>query len=670
MACGFGILASLMALGRDQVAYLFCVVLIARVLYAAAGSRRPLDYSARPLAGAAGRRRRRAAAILAAPVLLTLQFLASSNRPGIAFGVAAAGSLAPVNFATCSRRIFSARSTRATPIGGPAMTRWPQPDWTDRAVDYLFIGTAPMALWASGTGSRAGASSRAEMRFVHYMLAVALIYTLGRWTPLFEPIYDFFPGVSLYRRPADAAFVLNAGFALSAGYLLHRYIAHGAPRPFQKLPRPLAHALQACAFGRGARAHPRRARLLLETGHGTRGAGRRRPARSRPAPARRCVLVVGERLDKRGVSRRRCSSPRPAGELLWRNAADPLNAEPATRYSILDEPSPPERGAIAALRKDISERAAKGEHPRVEILGLPGGWQNASMMLGLEDTLGYNPLRISDYERAVGPGDNAVDPDLRHYPGDLPRLSLQARAAAGPRLSRARPPAGAHAAAYAAPQCDADLRLRPDLCLQARPRRAARLFRLARHRASIPTPPIAEDDIPDFDGAREALVDQADHAAARSRARRAGARRGRRRRSTIVSYEGERIRARRRDRIATGCWCCTISIIRAGRRWIDGAPAPIVKANILFRGVPTPEGRHRVEFLFRPFSLDQSRLGRFHAARSSGGVTGRTVDVQSVSSRSVRRFEPESHQKSGVVPVSMKAGRTPILDIRAFAPAP
>ena len=38
------------------------------------------------------------------------------------------------------------------------------------------------------------------------------------------------------------------------------------------------------------------------------------------------------------------------------------------------------------------------------------------MVLGFEDTIGYNPLRIADYERAVGPGENAVDPNLRQFP--------------------------------------------------------------------------------------------------------------------------------------------------------------------------------------------------------------------------------------------------------------
>ena len=79
---------------------------------------------------------------------------------------------------------------------------------------------------------------------------------------------------------------------------------------------------------------------------------------------------------------------------------------------------PPEQlQGLQVLKKELAERNAKGERPRVEILGLGGAWQNASMVLGLEDTIGYNPLRLADYEKAVGPGENAVDPNLRTFPG-------------------------------------------------------------------------------------------------------------------------------------------------------------------------------------------------------------------------------------------------------------
>ncbi len=62
------------------------------------------------------------------------------------------------------------------------------------------------------------------------VLGAAILYALGRYTPLFAPIFDHFPGVDLYRRPADATFVINIGLALTAGYLVHRYVTEGAPR--------------------------------------------------------------------------------------------------------------------------------------------------------------------------------------------------------------------------------------------------------------------------------------------------------------------------------------------------------------------------------------------------------------------------------------------------------
>ncbi|MBY6242285.1 hypothetical protein [Methylosinus sp. Sm6] len=591
----FGVFASLMALGRDQVAYLFCVTLIARVLHAAAASRRPLAFLAERwpallAAGATG------GTILAVPVLLTLQFLASSNRPAIAFGVAAAGSLAPVNFATMLAPDIFGSLGKGYAYWGPGYDTMAAPDWTDRAIDYLFIGTAPVALglWHGLAGGRIFAR---EARFIHYMLAGALIYTLGRWTPLFEPIYDFFPGVSLYRRPADAAFVLNAGFALSSGYLLHRYIAHGSPRPFQKAPRGLALALQACAFGVALALLLGALAFSAETKHGREALVAIAFAIAAAGGAA-LVLVFGERLDRRALAAALLVAA-TCGELLWRNAADPLNAEPATRYSILGEPSPAERQAVAALAHEMSERAAKGERPRVEILGLPGGWQNASMMLGLEDTIGYNPLRISDYERAIGPGDNAVDPDLRHYPATFRGYRcMLARLLGLDYLVLGRPLA--RMPRHMPRPTATPIFVSDQIYVYRLGRPAAPRAYFASHIVAVDSDEaIADDEIPEFDSSREALVDRADTPRLNAALSAPGA--AARSEVAIVSYGGERIVIDvEADR--DGLLVLHDLYYPGWEARVDGAPTPIVKANILFRGVATPQGRHRVEFLFRPFS--------------------------------------------------------------------
>ena len=51
-----------------------------------------------------------------------------------------------------------------------------------------------------------------------------LLYALGAYTPAFQLMYDLLPAVALYRRPADATFVLVALIALIAGYLVHRWL--------------------------------------------------------------------------------------------------------------------------------------------------------------------------------------------------------------------------------------------------------------------------------------------------------------------------------------------------------------------------------------------------------------------------------------------------------------
>ncbi len=68
-----------------------------------------------------------------------------------------------------------------------------------------------------------------EVRFFTVAMALTLLYALGKYTPVFNLIYAFTPGVPLYRRPADATFIFCGLLAIVAGYLVHRLLTDTIP---------------------------------------------------------------------------------------------------------------------------------------------------------------------------------------------------------------------------------------------------------------------------------------------------------------------------------------------------------------------------------------------------------------------------------------------------------
>ena len=142
-----GFAAALMALGRDQVAYLLCLTLCGSVLWQALRSPSALDFlrSRAPVLALAAFV---TVAIMIVPVLLTLQFLQGSNRPDIAYGMALAGSLNPVNLLTMFVPDAFGSLDRIYDYWGPGAATLAGNDWTDRTIDYLYVGTLPVVLIA------------------------------------------------------------------------------------------------------------------------------------------------------------------------------------------------------------------------------------------------------------------------------------------------------------------------------------------------------------------------------------------------------------------------------------------------------------------------------------------------------------------------------------------
>lgn len=618
----FGLCASLLALGRDQVAFLLCITLLGYVTLSAAQSGQAFSFL-RTRLGVLSLSAVVIVAAMAVPVLLTMQFLADSNRPGFAFGVAAAGSLAPVNLITLLVPNFFGSLDYLYDYWGPDNHTMPLADYTDRAVDYLFMGTLPflLILWHGLAGGRL---FERKARFFSIVALLATFYALGRYTPFFSLAFDWFPGVSLYRRPADATFLMNIGLALATGYLLHRFIVGGMPAPLRSQPRWRALLLAGMSV-------LALAALVLSGLDFSLREGR---LSSSLAALFGAVLLAGGGVAMLSLLQARSRRTIAASlfvllsgaELLWRNAASPLNAEPASRYSVYAGMKPAEAEGIALLRREIEEEEASGQRPRIEMLGLKGPWQNAAMVFKFENTLGYNPLRIDDYDRAVGTGQDAEELAYRRYPGTFRGYNSRLASLLGLEFLVLDRPLS---------QLPADIpRPRGEAIFSSEGMYIYKLGKAAprAYFASI-VKPVDDEDVlddevlPGFDPAHEALVDQKSMADLKGGPYPQSAAQERVRTASLVSVHTIATAApaapgatRDEPRVTIVSYTdCAVELDvdapRAGivvlhdlyypgwEAFVDGKSETILRANVLFRGVEVGAGHHRVVFSFRPLSL-------------------------------------------------------------------
>ena len=593
----FAIAAALMALGRDQVAFLCCGVLLFAAAWTMCSAQEPLAWLRRrwlllammALAGAA---------ILAVPVVLTMQFLGASNRPGIPYGVAVTGSMTPVNFATLLvPNIFGTLKWDYS-YWGPGYDTTPETNWTDGAINYLFLGTLPavLVLWH---GLGCGRLFARGARFFAVLAIAASLYAAGRYTPVFGVVFDHVPGVSLYRRPADATFLVNFALACGAGYLLHRYIADGLPRPWRALPRPLAWGLLAGLAAIFAAVLTSALDLSRSGNHladSLRAAGL--------AAAMAGGLALAMALPRAAPQRAALASLlvlATMAELIWRDARSSMNAEPAAYYSLFDTPRPVDAAGLAALRAEIAAKSSRGEYPRVEILGLSGPWQNASMVLGLEDTLGYNPLRISQYERAVGPGENAEDPGLRQFPGTFRGYKSRLASLLGLEYLVLDRPLAKLPRHFPRPMAVPVFEGK-DFFVYRLGKPAPRAYFATRILAVDSEAALDEHVLPEFDRTTQALIDVGSMAAVGAEVKRGDPNPG---------LDPHVLIAARHDNDVTievdsdrpGILVLHDLFYPGWEARVDGASMPVLRANLLFRGVEVAAGHHVVEFSFEPLSL-------------------------------------------------------------------
>jgi Bacterial membrane protein YfhO len=586
----FGVVTAVLALGRNHESLLLCIVLAAVLAGEVAGTRRPAQWL--------GERRWVLAtmaivttALLALPLLLTMQFAALSNRPAVVLERALEASLYPANLATMAFANVMGSLESTADYWGPNYDTLPEVGATDRSFNYLFIGTAAtiVLVWFGVAG---GGLVRRGRRMLAAILVVALLYTLGRYTPLYAFAFHYVPGIGLFRRPIDGAFVFIGLIALLTGHLLADYVRDGGPRVAAwRLALTAAGALAIVAW----------AVLFSERTHRG-GSSLLQVLKAAPI----ALLVIGA-LAWAGTARARAVAAAlvaavAVSELVWWNAASSLNAEGPAYYAVLEQPKGEDAAVLALLQREMDARRKEGERPRVEVVGVAGSWQNLAMTRGLEATNGYNPLRIGRYDRLVSPGETTHIVDQREFPSSfdgydcalarelgleyvvlgqpiekVPHLARRPVAdvlLAGPKvwIYRLMDPEPRVKLITRVVVADADAQVRAGQ-FQVNP---------ATETASI------DDDTAPLRSPWPMLTARGSNYA------------------QIVSWRSGRVEVEV-DSAQPGVLVLHDAYYPGWVVEVDGQPAPMLRANVLFRAVEVSEGRHRVVFRYTPFSLANLR---------------------------------------------------------------
>ncbi len=598
-----GVVAGFMLLGRDQVAYLGLLTLGGYAIYRLAADGWAFRRALLPLAaGSLG-----GILVVTMPMIMTLLLAADSNRPMITLSEAGKGSLHPWSLLTAVIPHLYGISRPLGDYWGP-----PSPDWGPvdlylaRNMATFYFGVLPVLglllfpfvlrfrprFAGSPEAFAAGQDPhRGDALFLFGAFIALMLYSLGRYTPFFGVVFSLVPGIDKFRRPADALFVACALGSMAGGYAVHRWIT----APTMRLPLWAIVAFLAAAVACGAAG----AFLASSVGRLTQA--------TTPIAAAACFLaagVVSLQLLRR-MGGRSVLLPIVAGlvmlfDLGWNNAPNESTGLNPDSYAVLRPGTTNE--TITLLQRKVEETRGPDRIDRVELAGLGFHWPNVTMIHGLHNTLGYNPVRSAIYSASVGAGDHIAGPDQRLFTPLMPSYRSVMADLVGLRyIATSVPLEELYRVASRAPgtppptlqPADFPLIARtPDAYIYENPRALPRVLFPAEARQADFDALIKTGAWPDFDPTRTVLLDRA--VLARNGATDA-------RSVRIVSY--------RNTEIVVEAQSATGGFVVLNDSWddwwrveVDGAPARLERANVAFRAVEVPPGRHTVRFVFRPFS--------------------------------------------------------------------
>lgn len=582
-----GIVAGFLVLGRDQVALLSVYLLAAYVVWhiaTAADRARTLSHAAGPLlaGGIAG------LMVVTVPVIMTILIAGQSNRPEIDLAGAGRGSLHPVSILTLFAPDMFGSTGRAWDYWGAPSFAWHE-RWGDTGLNLaqnmgqLYLGAIPALLILIGLGS--GVVLRRQIVFFTGALLVMTLYALGWYTPVFKLAHATLPGVDLYRRPADAVFLMGFIGAVLAGYMAHVVLSAKA--------HPARGSLAAGAFTAAVvtpAAFAAAVGLAVAMDHVDMA--------TRPLLMAAMLFAVGGALISDAVWLNPIRPLLAIGLLIGFTVVD-LGASngpggatglPPASYDILDPASRDE--TIAILKRKTAESATATRRDRVELVGLGFASPNASITHRLENTLGYNPVRLGLYTSATGAEDSSGLPEQRKFTPLFPSYKSKLADLLGLRYI-----------ATTVPLAKLDPKANPadfplvaktfDTYVYENPRAMPRVMFAPRAAAADFASILATGVWPADDLTQTVLLDPANIVSSKDAATPSTGRVG------ISNYTNTTV-----DIEVESSAGGYVVLADVWHPWwtvtLDQVPTPLLRANVLFRAVRVPAGRHTVSFMFEP----------------------------------------------------------------------
>ena len=589
-----GLAAGLMVVEPDQVALLGAYVLAAYAIHSLWHLEKPTTElrAIAPTLFAAG-----SIALLVAclPVLMTYLFVHSSNRPEIAVAEALHGSLHPLSLLTAVIGDLYGAVDPTVPFWGPYSYSWNPTDTTlSENMSQVYSGALPILLLLT-LGLIRGYSWHPDVRFFTITFLFMLLYALGGFTPLFHLSYDYLPGVKLFRRPADATFLLGGLFSVVAAHLVHLVVT-GEIEPISKRQRALEIGLFSAIIGAGLL-------IALWQGHFVHSL---KPSLIAIGCLGTAIMICAA-LAKYGTRHAFAGLTAVAAFMtadLWiNNGPNGSTALPVAYYDMLKTDSDNE--TIKLLKSKLTQSPHSNRRDRIEIVGLGFEWPNVSLVHGFEQILGYNPLRLEDVTKAVGAGDNSADWHQRQFTPLFPSYRSLLADMLGVRYI-----------VSGVPIERIDKKLRPgDLCLIARTKEAfiyenkralpRVMFATGWQQANFDEL-IATGNWPQFDPSQTVLLEEGPLVP----------------QAEVMTASAKPSSTAVIERFENTVVEVTVDTDRAGflvmngawhpwwRATVDGKRADILKANIMFNAVQVPAGHHKISFEFEPITGALAELER------------------------------------------------------------